>query len=110
MVSSPCQCNAIRYTLPVIKSFRSRALKRFWTKSDASGLRPEWACKIERQLALRDQASQPADMDVVTFGFHALTGDLKGRFAVTVSKNWRLTFTFEKQDAVDVDLEDYHGK
>ena len=94
----------------MIRSFRSRALKRFWTKSDASGLRPEWARKVQRQLALLDQASRPADMDVVTFGLHTLAGDLKGRFAVTVSKNWRLTFAFEEQDAVDVDLEDYHGK
>lgn len=30
------------------------------------------------------------------------------RWAVTVRQNWRLTFRFEGQDAVDVDLEDYH--
>ena len=94
----------------MIRSFRSRALKRFWTKSDASGLRPEWARKVERQLALLDQAGRPRDMDIVTLGFHALTGDHAGRYAVTVSRNWRLTFAFEGQDAVDVDLEDYHGR
>ena len=93
----------------MIKSFRSRALKRFWTKGDASGLRPDWARKVERQLGLLDQAARPEDMDVVTFGFHALTGDQDGRFSVTVSRNWRLTFAFEGQDAVNVDLEDYHG-
>jgi proteic killer suppression protein len=92
----------------LIKSFRSRALKRFWTKSDASGLRPDWVRKIERQLTLLDQAIRPQDMSVVTFGFHALSGDQAGRFAVTVSRNWRLTFAFEGQDAVEVDLEDYH--
>jgi proteic killer suppression protein len=48
-------------------------------------------------------------MNVVTFGFHALTGDHAGRFATTVSRNWRLTFAFEGEDAVDVDLEDYRG-
>jgi proteic killer suppression protein len=93
----------------LIKSFRNRALKRFWTKSDASGLRPDWVRKIERQLTLLDQAIGPQDMDVVTFGFHALSGDQAGRFAITVSRNWRLTFAFEGQDAVGIDLEDYHG-
>ncbi|MBV8848603.1 MAG: type II toxin-antitoxin system RelE/ParE family toxin [Methylobacteriaceae bacterium] len=93
----------------MIKSFRSRALKRFWTKSDVSGLRPDWVYKIERQLTLLDQATRPQDMNVVTFGFHALTGDQSGRFAITVSRNWRLTFAFEGADAVEVDLEDYHG-
>jgi proteic killer suppression protein len=38
-----------------------------------------------------------------------LTGDLKGRFAVSVSPNWRITFGWDGEDAVD-DLEDYHGK
>ena len=94
----------------MIRSFRSKALKRFWTRSDASGLRPEWARKVERQLAILDQAARPEDMNAITFGFHALTGDLAGRYAVTVSRNWRLTFAFEGQDAVDVDLEDYHGR
>lgn len=94
----------------MIRSFRSKALKRFWTKSDASGLRPDWARRIERQLTLLDQASRPEDMDVVTYGFHALSGGMAGRYAVTVSRNWRLTFAFEGQDAVEIDLEDYHGK
>jgi proteic killer suppression protein len=93
----------------MIRSFRSRALKRFWTKGDASGLRPDWSRKVERQLSLLDLATRPEDMDVVTYGFHALSCNLIGRYAVTVSRNWRLTFAFEEQDAVEVDLEDYHG-
>lgn len=55
-----------------------------------------------------DQASRPEDMNVVTFGFHALKGDQIGRFSIVVSKNWRLTFSFDGQDATDVDVEDYH--
>lgn len=93
----------------MIASFRSKALKRFWTRSDESGLRADWIRKIERQLTLLDQAAGPEDMNVVTFGFHALTGDQAGRYAVTVSRNWRLTFGFDSHDAIDVDLEDYHG-
>ena len=93
----------------MIASFRSKALKRYWVKSDASGLRPDWVRKIDRQLMLLDAASRPEDMDVVAYGFHALTGDMACRFAVTVSRNWRLTFAFIDGDAVDVDLEDYHG-
>jgi len=49
-------------------------------------------------------------MNVVTFGFHALTGDQTGRSAITVSRNWRLTFAFDGQDATEIDLEDYHGR
>lgn len=33
----------------------------------------------------------------------------KTRSAVTVSRNWRITFSFDGEDAVEIDLEDYHG-
>ena len=72
-------------------------------------LAADWVRKIDRQIELLDQATRPEDMDIVTYGFHALSGDLSGRYAVTVSRNWCLTFAFEGQDAADVDLEDYHG-
>jgi len=42
-------------------------------------------------------------------GFHALRGDFKGRYAMAVSRNWRLTFGWDGEDAIEVDLEDYHG-
>jgi toxin HigB-1 len=44
-------------------------------------------------------------------GFHALTGDRSGSFAMSVSGNWRVTFRFEQGDegnVLDVDFEDYH--
>jgi len=48
-------------------------------------------------------------MDLLGLPFHALTGDQRGRFAVLVSRNWRVTFAFEGEDAVEIDMEDYHG-
>jgi plasmid maintenance system killer protein len=35
-------------------------------------------------------------------------GDRKGTCAVTVTGNWRVTFCCDGEDAVNVDLEDYH--
>ena len=43
------------------------------------------------------------------FGFHALTGDRKGSFAMMVAKNWRLTFAVDGEKLIDLNLEDYHG-
>jgi len=42
-------------------------------------------------------------------GFHPLSGNRKGQYAVTVTRNWRITFAWENSDAVHVDFEDYHG-
>lgn len=55
-----------------------------------------------------DAATRPEDMNLPGYRFHALRGRRRGSYAVTVSGNWRLTFSFEGEDAVDVNLEDYH--
>jgi hypothetical protein len=41
------------------------------------------------------------------YRLHRLKGDRAGTWSVSVSGNWRMTFTFEGEDAFDVDLEDY---
>jgi proteic killer suppression protein len=47
-------------------------------------------------------------MDAPGWKLHALKGQLKGHWAVLVDGNWRLTFTFEGEDAILVDYQDYH--
>jgi proteic killer suppression protein len=47
-------------------------------------------------------------MDVPGWKLHPLKGDQQEHWAVWVSGNWRLTFTFEGEDAVLVDYRDYH--
>jgi proteic killer suppression protein len=39
---------------------------------------------------------------------HALKGDLKGYWAITVRANWRIIFTFADETAADLELIDYH--
>jgi proteic killer suppression protein len=99
----------VPYIRFVIKSLKNRELKRYWTKADVSGLRPDWSAKVRRILLALDAAEAPEALDVPGFGFHAFRGSLAGRYAVTVSRNWRITFAFEDGEAIDVDLEDYHG-
>jgi proteic killer suppression protein len=95
--------------LALIISFRSKALKRYWTKGDDSGIRPDWRRKVRLVLSRLDVARLPIEMDGPGLGFHALTGDQAGRFAVWISRNWRITFSWDGENAADVDLEDYHG-
>jgi proteic killer suppression protein len=45
-------------------------------------------------------------MDLLGLHFHALTGDRAGRFSVLVSRNWRSSFAFEGENAIDIDMED----
>jgi proteic killer suppression protein len=93
----------------MIDSFRDKALKRLWTKGDVSGIRPDWRRRVERILNSLDAAEAPEELDLPSYGFHALTGNMAGRYAVTVSHNWRITFGWSGQSAIEIDLEDYHG-
>ena len=64
--------------------------------------------KLRDVLARLDAAASASDMDLPGFRLHALKGNLKGYWAVTVRANWRVVFRFEDGDAVDVDYLDYH--
>jgi proteic killer suppression protein len=94
----------------MIRSFRSKALSRYWLKNDARQIRPDWRPRVRLILSRLDEAAFPKEMDLAGLSFHALTGDQRGRFSVLVSRNWRITFAFDGEDAIDVDMEDYHGK
>lgn len=40
---------------------------------------------------------------------HQLTGDRKGEWSLTVTKNWRMTFRLNEAGAIeDMDVGDYH--
>jgi proteic killer suppression protein len=66
------------------------------------------ADKIERILSVLDAAVTPQALDLPGYRLHALKGDRKGYWSVTVRANWRIIFRFENGDAYDVDLTDYH--
>jgi proteic killer suppression protein len=100
---------ALPYNADMIRTFRSKALSRYWLKGDASRIRPDWQPRVRLILSQLDVARKPKEMDLLGLRFHALTGDQAGRFSVLVSRNWRITFAFEGDDAIDIDMEDYHG-
>lgn len=92
----------------MIESFRHKALRQLFEEGDPKGVNPQHVGKIENILGLLDVAQNIEDMNVPTFRLHALKGELKGFWAVTVRANWRITFRFADGRASDVDLVDYH--
>jgi len=92
----------------MIRSFRHRGLKRLYERGDRSQIRADMLDKIENILAKLDTSSVPEKMDLPGHRLHPLKGDLKGFWAVTVRAHWRIIWRFQGEDAVDVDLIDYH--
>jgi proteic killer suppression protein len=92
----------------MIKHFRHRAMERFFRGTDSRGINPGHAGRIRRLLDLIDQATDVNQLRIPGMSLHPLKGDRKGTWAVSVSGNWRITFRFVGEDAVDLNLEDYH--
>jgi proteic killer suppression protein len=72
------------------------------------GTPAQYGSRIERILDRLDASKEAEDMDLPGYKFHVLKGDRKGEFAVSVSGNWRITYQFIGEDAVNVNLGGYH--
>ena len=94
----------------MIRSFKSKALKRFWEDGDRSGFNPAHITRITERLQVIDAASTLEDINQPGWRFHQLKGAMKGRYSIWVSGNWRITFMWDGQaaESVDVDYIDYH--
>jgi len=92
----------------MIVSFNHKGLEGFFAKGSYKAIPAQYSARIERILDRLDAAVVPEDMDLPGFKFHELKGKRKGVYSVTVSGNWRITFQFDGDSAIEVDLEDYH--
>ena len=93
----------------MIKRIRHKGLERFYRDGDTRGINAQQAAKLRVLLTALDTATDQEQMDMLPGArLHALRGDRSGQWAVWVSGNWRLVFEFDKQDATNIDLVDYH--
>ena len=92
----------------MIKSIRHKGLRRFFESGSKRGIQAKHASKLRMRLAALDTAETIEDMDIPGFRLHELRGELRGRWAINVSGNWRLTFEFRDGHAYLLDYEDYH--
>jgi proteic killer suppression protein len=98
-------------SLPEIRNVRHKGLKRFIEHDDASGLPPAFVEKIRNLLSFLQEMDDADEMRAVpSWRAHGLTGDRRGAWSLTVTRNWRLTFRIDaiENAIVDLDYEDYH--
>ena len=93
-----------------IDSIRHKGLRRFFETGVPRGLVGDVE-RLRKMLAFIHSAESVDELAVPpNFGLHELTGNRKGTWAMTVTRNWRLTFQVNAFGALtDMDLEDYHG-
>jgi toxin HigB-1 len=92
-----------------IHSIRHKGLKRLYETGEVKGVPTEMVQKIGDILLAIDEAAEVHDIELFPgWKLHPLKGNLRGFWSVTVTGNLRVIFRFEKGDAFEVDLVDYH--
>jgi proteic killer suppression protein len=93
-----------------IRSFVHKGLKRLYSEDSAKGVPPDTVDKLRKMLAFLDTMQEAEELRALTvWKVHTLTGDRKGTWSSSVTRNRRLTFTIDdEREICDLNLDDYH--
>lgn len=92
----------------MIIGFQHQGLKIFFETGNCSKIQPHHAGKLRLILAKLHASHDIKDMNFPGSNLHALSGNRKNFYSVSVNGNWRVIFQFEKGEATLVDYIDYH--
>jgi proteic killer suppression protein len=94
-----------------LRNFVHKGLRRLYQEDSAKGVPPDMVDKLRKMLAYLDDMEDPEELRALTvWKAHTLTGDRKGTWSLSVTRNRRLTFRLDltARDICDLNLEDYH--
>lgn len=94
-----------------IRSFAHKGLRRLYEEDTAKALPPDTVDKLRKMLAFLDVLEDIGELrSLPAWKAHTLTGDRKGTWSLSVTRNRRLTFRVDSREREirDVNLEDYH--
>ena len=93
-----------------IISVAHKGLKRFIEDGATAGIPTKSLAKIAAIVTfLEDAPGVEAVVKLEIWKAHQLTGDRKGTWSLSVTKNWRITFDINADNEIEnLDLEDYH--
>jgi toxin HigB-1 len=94
-----------------IRNVIHRGLRRFIQRNDPSGLAPAVVEKVRNVLTFLLEIEDAQELrDIPSWKVRQLTGDRKGTWSLTVTRNWRITFRIDPTEGeiFNLDYEDYH--
>ena len=94
-----------------IRNAIHKGLRRFIERNEPRGLPPASVEKVRNITTFLLEMEDVQELrDFPHWNAHQLTGDRKGTWSVTVTRNWRITFSANqrKGEISDLDFEDYH--
>jgi toxin HigB-1 len=103
----------IKYKISIkalIESFKCKETKRIWNGRRSSNLPGNIQNKALRKLRQLDAANILADLQNPPGNkLEILKGDRKGQYSMRIDRQWRICFIWEKGNASNVEIVDYHS-
>lgn len=94
-----------------ICNFVHKGLQRLYAEHSVKGVPSNSGDKLRKMFAFLDDMNDAEELRTLpSWKAHMLTGDRKGTWSLSVTRNWRLTFRIDaaERHICDVNLEDYH--
>ncbi|HDZ61729.1 MAG TPA: peptidase [Nitrospirae bacterium] len=92
----------------MIESFVHKGIEDYFYDGTKKGIKPQHTRKLADILDRLDAARDIKDMRYPGSDLHQLKGKKKGLWAVKVTGNWRVIFSFKEGIAENIDYLDYH--
>ncbi|HEX9756492.1 MAG TPA: type II toxin-antitoxin system RelE/ParE family toxin [Nitrospiria bacterium] len=93
----------------MIRTFADQRTQELYTTGKAKRFPADVAKRASRKFEYLDLASRLDDLKVPPGNrLHALEGDRKGQYSISINDRWRICFRFIDGDAYDVEICDYH--
>ena len=101
--------NALRYYRSMIKTFAEKETKKIFNRQRSRKLSESIQRKGRMKLAILDAADFLDDLKIPPGNrLEKLSGDREGQYSIRINQQWRICFHWEKGDAYDVEIVDYH--
>jgi proteic killer suppression protein len=79
-----------------IRNFSHKGLKKFYEDDSVKAVPPDTVDKLRKMLAFLDDIEEPDELHALpAWKAHTLTGDRKGTWSLSVTRNRRLTFRID---------------
>jgi len=93
----------------MIKSFKDKETEKVYSREGSNKL-PRYMQQVAlRKLRMINNAKNLNDLRIPPANrLEKLRGDREGQHSIRINDQWRICFTWQKGDAYDVEITDYH--
>ena len=104
-----CVCKHFVYNCCVIESFASSDAERLFATGKSRRLPPDILRRAVMRLTQLDAAASVDDLrQPPSNRLENLAADRAGQWSIRINDKWRVCFRFERGNAQDVEIVDYH--